>query len=358
MGRELLRLRTDRVEPGLLEQVDHVLDRQHPDHGRRAGQEPADAPHGHVVRAHQERVGVAHPALDRLGEGVEVARGDVAERRRAGTAVEVLVGAPGGQVDAPGVELGGDDAGGVTHVEEHERAGVVGDLGDRRDVGQPGGAVGDVVDRHQGGLLPHDLRDLVGGEAGRRVDVDPAEGHPALLRDAHRDVAVGREVVAVDHDLGAPRAGRDGGAHELVEQHGRGVTDGDLAGSGAQTDAPEIVAEGERQVEPALVPATDQPDAPLVLDEGPQPLAGGRQRSTERVAVEVDQRGAGPHEALAVGGERVGVVHRVAHAASLAARRRAEARPRTTLTGVTAARAWHSSRPSPALGRSSCSWSW
>ena len=88
----------------------------------------------------------------------------------------------------------------------------------------------DVVHHHERGLLPHDLRDLLGGQAGRRVDVDPPERQPALLGDAHRDVAVGREVVAVDDDLGASRAGGDGGAHQLVEQHGRGVADGDLAG--------------------------------------------------------------------------------------------------------------------------------
>ena len=56
-----------------------------------------------VAGAHQERVGCAHPALDRLRvqPSSEVPLGDVGERGRAGAAVEVLVGAPDREVDAP-----------------------------------------------------------------------------------------------------------------------------------------------------------------------------------------------------------------------------------------------------------------
>ena len=203
-------------------------------------------------------------------------------------------------------------------VEEHESPGVVGDLGDGRGVGQPGGAVGDVVDHDQGRLLPHHAPDLLGGETRRGVDVDPAQRHPALLGDPHRDVAVGREVVAVDHDLGASGPGGDRSPHQLVEQHGGGVTDRDLSRRGPQADTAEVVAEGQRQVEPAFVPAADQADAPLALDERPQPVGGDRQRPAERVAVEIDQRGVGSHEARAIRGERIGVVQRVAHASSVA----------------------------------------
>ena len=68
-------------------------------------QEAADAGRRRVDRPHQERVLGAHPALDRLGECVEVALGDVAVGRGARAAVEVLVGAADRQVGLPRVEL-------------------------------------------------------------------------------------------------------------------------------------------------------------------------------------------------------------------------------------------------------------
>ena len=134
---------------------------------------------------------------------------------------------------------------------------------------------------------------------------------PQLVGDALGDVAVGREVVAVDHDLGAARPGGDRGAHQLVEQHRGRVADRGLPGRGAEHDPAELVAEGERQVDPALVPAADQPPAPLLVDERREPLGGDRERPAEGVAVEVDQGRVGPDEPVAVGCQRVGGVELV-----------------------------------------------
>ncbi len=301
-----------RLDAGLLHQLEHALHRDHPEDRRRAGDEAADALGGRVAGAHQERVGVAHPALDRLGELALEPGVDVAEGRRAGAAVEVLVAAADGEIDVPLVERDRDRTGGVAQVPEDQRARVVGDPGQPGGIGQPGRAVGDVVEHDQRRTLADRVAELVGRHALGRVDLDPAQGQAALGGDALGDVAVGREVVGVDDDLGA-RGVRtdgvvDGGAHQLVEPHGRRVADRGLAGRRAQADPREVVTERGRQVHPALVPAADESAAPLLVDEGGEPLGHGGDGPAERVAVEVDEVGVGAGEAVAERGEGVGGV--------------------------------------------------
>ena len=255
---------------------------------------------------------MAHPALDRLGELALEAPGDVAEGGRAGAAVEVLVAAADREVDVPRVELDLDGTGRVAQVPEHQRARVVGDPGQLGSVGQPRRAVGHVVEHDEGRALPHDLAQLLGSHTGGGVDLDPAQGQPALGGDPLGDVAVGREVVGVDDDLGAGRLGAgdvvDRGAHQLVEPDGRRVADRRLAGGGAQADPGQVVPEGRREVHPALVPAADQAPAPLLLDERAESLDRRRDGASERVAVEVDEVGGGADEALAEVRQRVGDV--------------------------------------------------
>src|SRR4029077_17990952 len=82
---------------------------------------------------------------------------------------------------------------------------------------------------------------------------------------------------------------------------------------GTYADPADLVAQAQWEVEPRLVPAPDQPAAPLLVDEAALPPAGPLQRTPERVPVEVDQGRVGAHEAVAEGGQRVGVVERVAH---------------------------------------------
>ena len=163
-------------------------------------------------------------------------------------------------------------AGRVAQVPEHQRPGVVGDPGQRRRVREPRRAVGDVRAARR-------ARSLGPTAAASSSGVTPAARSTSIQRSvsphssaiAGGDVAVGREVVAVDHDLGAARPRGDRRAHQLVEQHGRGVADRGLARRGAQHDPAEVVADRPRQVEPALVPAADQPPAPLLLDEPREP---------------------------------------------------------------------------------------
>lgn len=299
------RLGAHRLHADLLDEGEHVLQREHADDRRGAGDHPADARRGGPPGPHGERVGVAHPARDRLAQPVEQPLGDVDEGRRAGPAVEVLVGAADRQVDTPGVELERHRADRVAQVPQHQRARVVHRGRDRRRVGQPRRAVGDVAEQHHRGLLPDHLLHLLEGDPGAGVDVDPAQREPELVGDPGCDVAVGREVVAVEHDLGATGAGRDPGAQRLVEQHRGRVAHDHLAGGRAQARRADPVADDGRQVHPGLVPAADQPAAPLLVDEAAQPLPRGAQRAAQRVAVEVDQRRLGADEAVAVRRQRV-----------------------------------------------------
>ena len=126
------RLRPDRADPGLLDEVEARRQREHPEHGRRAADDARQARGGLVARAHRERVAPPEPAPDRLLQDVLVLGADVAEGGRAGTAVEVLVGAARGEIGAPGVERDLDRPGGVADVPEHERARLVGDVRDVR----------------------------------------------------------------------------------------------------------------------------------------------------------------------------------------------------------------------------------
>ena len=152
--RERDRLRPDGLDAHRRDERDHVLHREHADDGRRTGDEATDAGGRRVRRAHQERVDRAEPALDRLRQGLQVARRDVAERRRAGAAVEVLVGAPDREVGAPRVQRHRHRAGRVAEVPEHERARFVRDGRQGWSVGQPGRAVGDVRQHDECGRRP------------------------------------------------------------------------------------------------------------------------------------------------------------------------------------------------------------
>ena len=135
----------------------------------------------------------------------------------------------------PLVGLDRDGAGGVAEIPEDQRAGVVGDAGERRGIGEVAGAVGDVAQDDHRRLGADRLAERVGGHAGGEVDVDPSDTAAPLAGDALDEVAVGREVVAVGHDLDARGVGGvlrvERRADELVEQHRRRVADDRLPGA-------------------------------------------------------------------------------------------------------------------------------
>ena len=200
----------------------------------------------------------------------------------------------------------------MAEVPHDERPGLVGDAGESRGIREISGPVGDVREQHDRGLAPDGRTQRLRRDPADRVDVDPAHATAALRGDAVDEVAVGGEVVAIDHDLDARRVGGDGGIerrpHHLVEQHGRRVADHGLARRRADRGAADGVADVEGQLHPRLVPAADEAPAPLVARERGEPLDARAQRPAEGVAVEVDQRRLGPDEGVAVAAERVGRV--------------------------------------------------
>ncbi len=68
---------------------------------------------------------------------------------RSRTGVEVLVRAPGGEVDAPLVQRQRHVAGGVGEIPTDEGAGGLSGSGDRRDVEQLAGEVVDAAEQHE-----------------------------------------------------------------------------------------------------------------------------------------------------------------------------------------------------------------
>src|SRR5947208_12497846 len=93
-------LRADRIDPSLRAHLGTLLDRGQAEYGRAADEPAADAGLGIVVGSHRELVALAEPALDRISQLVLERRPYVEEGRRAGTAIEVLVGASDGEIHA------------------------------------------------------------------------------------------------------------------------------------------------------------------------------------------------------------------------------------------------------------------
>ena len=77
---------------------------------------------GPVIVVEGERLGVAHPALQRDCKLVLQPLGDVDESRRAGAAVQIFVAAADGEVAAGAIEIELDRAGAVRQVPHGQRA--------------------------------------------------------------------------------------------------------------------------------------------------------------------------------------------------------------------------------------------
>ncbi len=279
-------LGADRRHPGRVDEVEHVLHREHPDDRGRPREEAPDAVVRRVRRTHLERRRAPHPALDRLRERALEVGAHVAERGRAGTPVEVLVRAARREVDAPRVELDRDRARGVAQVPQDERPGVVREGRDRGGVAHVPRPVRDVAEQHERGAVGEDLRHLLRGHAAVVVGRDPPQRRAVLARDALQHVPVRREVPGVEHDLVAARdlRRRERGAHELVEDHRRRVPDERLARRRAERHRADPVAQRQRELVPLLVPAADEPRTPDVgrAPRAPPRRHGGRARGPPR----------------------------------------------------------------------------
>ena len=191
----------------------------------------------------------AEPALDRVAQlGLEIGP-DVEVRRRPGAAVQVLVRAADGEVDAVLGKPDRDRTAGVRQVPHDEGAGIARESGDRRQVGDRRGPVVDVA---QG-----DERDVVLVRASaaatsrhcRPVDhvgVEPGDVPVSIPREALQHVAVGREVRPVGDDEPPAGPGIEGRAREPVEVDRRRIADRDLVRPRAEDLRPEQVADPAR----------------------------------------------------------------------------------------------------------------
>ena len=183
--------------------------------GGGAGEEAGHAVGGPVRAFEGEGSRMAHPARQgRLRPRLVAARRiDVGGRARA--AVQVLVAAADGEVGLASVQRHRQSAGGMAEVPHGQGAGVVGAGGDGRHVPHPPGAVVDVADGQDGGVLAQRcLEALLGGGAKAR---------PGLLGQGLQHVEVGGELLGVGQDHRPTRAQIEGGGGGLVEVDGGGV---------------------------------------------------------------------------------------------------------------------------------------
>ncbi len=150
---ECNRFGAHRIHPDLVDQGDHVAHRLESDHGRGATEPAAHPFSGLVALPHLERFTAAEPSLNRLAQlTLEVAT-HLDERGRARSAVQVLVAAADGEVDAPVVERCQHGADRVREIPDCEPARGVYQRRDCLDLGEETATVGHEREQSQTGRL-------------------------------------------------------------------------------------------------------------------------------------------------------------------------------------------------------------
>ena len=216
------------------------------------------------------------------------------KRRRAGSAVQVLVAAANREVGVGGVQVDRHRAGGVREIPHDQRAGVVRGVRDVRHAMHAAGAVVD-MGQHQDG-------DAIVQQRGNVVGVGQHQLEAVRARERVGNVEIGREVRPFGQDRRDGRGRRlatrdgDGRAQHLVEIDRGRVGDGHFARRRANQRRNLVADALGRSVDPAGgVPTANQPAAPLLLDHRGDPCRRGRRQGAERVAVEVDDAFADRH---------------------------------------------------------------
>jgi hypothetical protein len=110
---------------------------------------------------------LTHTALNRLTKTILEISSDVAEGWRAGSAVEVLVGAAHRQVDLPLVEPTRNHTNRVTKVPERDHIMIMGEGGDADDISKISGSIGYVTEQDQRGARTDHLGNLIGSDSAR-----------------------------------------------------------------------------------------------------------------------------------------------------------------------------------------------
>ncbi len=133
----------DRTDSRLDADPDALAGRGQPEHRWRAVEHPADSGARVERSLHCELVALCEPPPDRLREAVLDGFGDEHECRRAGSAVEELVRAADGQLDAGTWQVEFEDSGCVREIPDRCCADGRGSGGLAGEVGHLGGAVVD-----------------------------------------------------------------------------------------------------------------------------------------------------------------------------------------------------------------------
>ncbi len=225
---------------------------------------------------------MAEPTLDWIVELTLERCGDVEVRRRTRPAVEVLVAAADGEIDAVALQLDLDRAGRVRQVPEHECAGGVRGIRQRRHVVTFAGPEVDVGECQQSRVARQGSEELLAFH-----HADLAAQH---LRDTARDVEVGGKVRPLGHDDSPVRSCPHHSGDEPEQSHGCGVGDEHL--TRRRTDQlGDAIADAQRRFHPSgLGPSANQDSAPLVLGHLAQSRHRGFGETAHRVAVEIDGR--------------------------------------------------------------------
>ena len=258
----------------------------------------------------RNRVGMTEPAGQRLPDTLAQAWRDPHVGRRAGAAVEVLVGAADGVVGLGRVQVQRQRAGRVGQVPDRQGAVFVDQAGDLAHVVQVAGLVVDMAEHHHRGIRVDRRRQLLRA-------IHQAQPVAALehVGKALGDVQISGEVARFGNDHLAPwrffLLDPQGGAEHLEQVDRGGVGDHHFAGARADQGR-QLVAEALRQAAPVgAVPAADEALAPFRGDHFGGALHGGPGAGAEGVAVEVDHA-VGQGEQLAQVGQGIAGVERQA----------------------------------------------
>ena len=279
-------------------ELERRFQRAQREHRLGAAEELPDARIGAEAPLEGERRGMRPPAGQGLARRLVEPRSDVDEGRRAGPAVEILIGAADGEIDRACVERDRHDARRMAQVPDHQRARVV-------DHGRLGGHVaeraGPVIDMRQ-----QDGGDVGGKHRRERFTLGQIAQRDvrAVRRQRLGDVEIGREALRLgDDDMAAgPRVERR--PQRLVEVDRGAVGDDGLTGRRADDGAGQI-AERLGQAPPAVLgPGADQVAGPLLVNRGLDLGADRLGHGAQRVAVEIDDA-LGQREEIAHRGQRV-----------------------------------------------------
>ena len=192
------RLLANRAHPAQIgrrqQRVDTALERRQRQHRRRAADESRDAGSRPILARERERLRVAEPARERLPPALAIHPSGVLgmrpdERRRARSAVQVLVAAADRQVGARGIQIDRHRPGGMREVPHHDRAGGVGRSRQGRHVVHPPGAVINMR-QHQDRQLVVQLRGKVGF-------IHQHQLHAAFVGQGLGNVEIGGKVAAL-----------------------------------------------------------------------------------------------------------------------------------------------------------------